>query len=504
MRVLWILAGCLGIPGLLPALAVARRSPAVIFLAPLAGATMAAIAAILEVGVGGSLVTCYAAVAVLVNIAVIAWWRAAGRFRPWPSPPADWSVLTAAVILAAVALPLVGLRGHLTGWDTGSIWLTHALMLAGGHHQALTALRNPVYAPAGPDYPPLVPAIGALTFAVFGRGDLQLAVDVTVGLNACALGVAGAGVAALAQNRRAATRVAALAAAVTLCIAGFAVAGSAGIDGHADLAWAAAAVGAVIWGLVLPRSTQALVIAWICVAAASLTKNEGFTTALIVIILIAFRYVPLRLAWPKRSAIGSPSRARTPEPVLRWWSWRARLIVLPALPGLAWAGLARHLGLRDTFFAGTSAGSVTYRAGATVTALAGYLTIMLVALAVLAAGSVALRNDRERGGLGNPAWLWAAAVGSLVTIFATYVLGTPDIHWWLNTSDFRTTIFTRCLMYAELAVWLVIAADVGLPRTRPQPDPPHQHSQRDGTDHPAGQGQHRAAGHDAQSIARHS
>jgi hypothetical protein len=466
MRALWIVVGCLGLPGLLPALAVARRSPALIFLAPLAGATMAAMAAILEVGVGGSLVTCYVTVAVVVNLAVIGWWLAAGRFLRWPSPPAGWSVLTVVVILAALAVPLAGLSGHLRGWDTNSIWLTHALMLAGGHRQALTDLRNPAYAFSNPDYPPLVPAAGALAMAVFGKSDLQVAVEVTVWLNACALGVAGSGIAALADKARSLTRVGAAVAAAAVCIAGFAVAGQAGIDGHADLAWAAAAVAAIIWGLVLPRSTQALVIAWICAAAASLTKNEGLTTALIVIVLIAFRYVPLTLVRPVR-----PEGTDVPESALRRWAWRCGLIVVPALPGLAWAGLARHLGLRDAFFVGSSKESSSYRAAATVHALAPYLPIVLVALAVLAVGSVTLRHGRERTGAGNPAWLWTVAIGSLAVIFATYVLGAPEIHWWLTTSASRTVIFTRCLMYAELAIWLVIAIDAA---TAGRPGKPSQ------------------------------
>jgi hypothetical protein len=70
-------------------------------------------------------------------------------------------------------------------------------------------------------------------------------------------------------------RVVAVAAAGVIGVVGFAVAGGYAVEGYTDLVWAAFAVGAVIWGLVLPRSPQALAVACICAAAASLTKNEG-------------------------------------------------------------------------------------------------------------------------------------------------------------------------------------------------------------------------------------
>ena len=163
MRALFVVIVGLGLPGLLPALAVARRSPVVVFLAPLIGAGMAAVAAELELGVGGSLPTCYLVVAVAVNIAVIAWWLAAGRFRKkWAGPPLGWSVVTTIVVLGALVIPLTALRAPTFGWDAEQIWLTHAMMIYGGHHEMLTSLKNPVYWSGNPSYPPLVPAASAL------------------------------------------------------------------------------------------------------------------------------------------------------------------------------------------------------------------------------------------------------------------------------------------------------------------------------------------------------
>ncbi len=161
MTELLVLIVGLGAPGILPAWAVARRPPMLVFLAPLIGAGMAAVAAVLELGVGGSLPACYAVVAVTANLAVIAWWLAAGRLlRPWAGPPWGWSVVATVTVAGALVIPLAALRAQMIGWDANSIWLTHALMVSGGHHELLTGLQNPAYRFSNPDYPPLVPAAG--------------------------------------------------------------------------------------------------------------------------------------------------------------------------------------------------------------------------------------------------------------------------------------------------------------------------------------------------------
>lgn len=171
-------------------------------------------------------------------------------------------------------------------------------------------------------------------------------------LSGCAVGVAAAGIAAAGTGLdasmaggRAATQapgreagraagIAGVVAAGAICLVSFAVSGVFAIEGYADLLWAAAAAGAVIWGLVLTPSRQALGVAWICAVAASLTKNEGLATALVIIVLIALRYRPM-------------SR---PGPATRRWGERAAFVVLPALPGLAWAAIIKLIGVSDAFF----------------------------------------------------------------------------------------------------------------------------------------------------------
>lgn len=456
MRAAFVLAVALGLPGLLPAVVVARRSAVAIFLAPLIGAGMAAVAADIELGVAGSLLTLYVAIAVIVNVAVIAWWLAFGRYRArWAGQSLATSILAAVLMIAVMVIPLSSLRVPYFGFDALQIDLTHALMYAGGHHSMVMYLTDHAYWSGHPDYPPLVPAVSALAFGIFGQGNLRVSPELTVLLHSCALGVLGMGIATAAAKGRQLTQLAGVLAGATICLAGFAMTWVNSVDGFTDLLWAAAAASAVVWGLVLPPSGQALGIAWICAAVAGLTKNEGFTTALILFVLIAFRYRPLtRQEW-------RDLRARwLDRPAIRLWLERAVMVVVPALPGLAWVGLVHKLGLNNSFLATPSSESLATRAEATFSGMGVHFEAILpVAAGVLIVGWWFLRPDRERSGLANPAWLWLAWLGANLVIFGVYVVGSLEIHSWLSSSVLRTTVFGQLVLYAELLVWFVVAVE---------------------------------------------
>lgn len=448
MRPALVLVVYLAIPGLLPAVVAARRSPVVVFIAPIIGAIMAAVAAGIELGVGGTLLTCYLPVALSVNAAAVAWWLAAGRRTRWDSPPLGWSALTVAVMTGALVVPLTVLRVPALGWDTNSIWLTHSLLVTGGHHVLLTGLQNPAVFFDNPDYPPLVPAAGALELLHFGPDALHGAVVLTALLTACAIAAVGCLITTAVRTGTVAARLGAIAIGAAICLAAFGVSDPFAVNGYTDPLWAAAAVAAVICGLVLPRSPQSLLLAWIFAVAASLTKNEGLTSALVILVLIALRYQPVRWRLPVRQQG-------------REWGTRAVYVLGPALPGLAWAGLARHIGLQNDFFNHNlpRPESLGYRAGATISGMAAHLDLWPAALVVLIIGSYAVRGHRREGGLANPAWLWLAWLGSLAIIFGTYVFGDFGIQTWLRFSVNRTTIFAQLLLYAEIGLWLVIAFD---------------------------------------------
>src|SRR5580700_2684400 len=120
MKALLMLAIGLGAAGIVPAVALARRSPVVGFLAPLIGAGMAAVAAGIELGAGGSVAADYMAVVVTVNLVAIGWWLAALRTAQPPvistrAPRAPrvswvWASLTLVIVLGCLAVPLMALR----------------------------------------------------------------------------------------------------------------------------------------------------------------------------------------------------------------------------------------------------------------------------------------------------------------------------------------------------------------------------------------------------------
>ena len=206
----------LALPALLPTVAVVGVRPIALFLVPLAGSVLAAVAAEFELAVGGSILPWFVALAALANVVGV-WrlWRVASRdavdVEPGEHPSvraplrrfgkvprllawSPWSWITILAVIGAVGWPLRALRNPLIFDDGYAIWTLHSIFIYGGHHAFLSGLRNPAYGFSNPDYPPLVPASGAIAFVSDGRVDIRLAVILTSVLNACGLGVVAFGV----------------------------------------------------------------------------------------------------------------------------------------------------------------------------------------------------------------------------------------------------------------------------------------------------------------------
>jgi len=322
--------------GVLPAIAMAGVTPVFVFLSPLIGAVAAEVAVELEIAVGGTLVPWFIVIAVLLNIAALAILLRRKSFPSWNIR--GWSLAVMIVLFVVLAIPLTGMRAHEVSYDGAITWTTHALLISAGHGALVPAMQNSAYLAANPDYPPLVPAVNALGFSFAGRDVLILGSELTALLNAAAIGVIGVGVTTICRPTARRQHLLSLFFAVVICLAAYSVAGdyfrvgNYGVDNEADLLWAAAAVAAVLWGLVLPRERTALLVAWSCAIVASLTKNEGLVTSIIILLLIALRYRRPSLAWRDVT-----HRRGT----LRSWAIFIVMWIGPALPGLIWLAQMR-------------------------------------------------------------------------------------------------------------------------------------------------------------------
>jgi hypothetical protein len=448
----------LTLTGILPALTFAGVTPVCIFLSPLIGAVTAGVAVEFEIGIGGTMTLWFVLLAVILNIIALAFLLRRRSFPEWQI--GGWSLATVAVLLLVLAIPLTGMRAHEVGYDGAITWMTHALLISGGHKTLVSGLQNPAYLATNPDYPPLVPAVSALGFSFAGRSILILGSELTALLNAAAIGVIAVGVATVRRPSARREHLLSIAIAALVCLAGYSVGGdyihvgNYGVDSDADLLWAAAAVAAILWGLVLPRGRPALTVAWSCAIVASLTKNEGLVTAIVILMLIAIRYQRPSLPW-QHDAAGTPALRASAKS----WGRCVVMWIAPTVPGLVWLAQMHFLGVQNYFFGTPTVESLGVRTSATFRAMSNSESILWVALFILAIGCIWFRNSRRLAELGHPLWLWTAwAVGNLL-IAATYVFGDLEIHTWLTESVDRTTIYGKLVLLVDIAVWAILAGD---------------------------------------------
>jgi len=444
----------LTLAGILPAIGIAGFTPAFIFLSPLVGAVTAGVAVELEIGLGGTLLLWFIVLAVVLNAVALGVLIRRPSLLVWQIR--GWSLVTIVVLLVVLTLQLTGIRAHEVGYDGAITWTTHALLISGGHSTLVSGLQNPAYLPSNPDYPPLVPAVGALGYSFAGHTVLTLESELAALLNAAAIGVVGVGIATVCRSATRRDNILAIVVAAVSSLAAFSVGGNFihvgnyGVDGDADLLWAAAAAAAVLWGLVLPHKRSSLSIAWTCAIVASLTKNEGLVTAIAILLLIALRYGHPRFELRRSNG---ESTFRT---CARSWGLFLAMWIAPTIPGLVWLAQMHLLGVQNYFFGSARAESLHVRASATAHAMANSEDILLVAVLVVAIGCIWFRDSRRHAGLGHPLWLWTAwAVGNTL-IAAIYVFGDLEIHTWLTESVDRTTIYGKLLVLVEIAVWAVL------------------------------------------------
>jgi hypothetical protein len=451
-----VLTVCLlAMPVALPTLLLVGCSLDTLFLLPLAGALVAALSAILELAVAGSMLIWYIALCASANIVALTViirrrWSLLGR-GGLRSVLAVSSVVQFLVVALAVAWPLQALVARSLGYDTDAVWLVRAIEVYSGHGPLFSAIHAPSSITANADYPPLLPASTAAGFFVRGHIVYDMGVALPGVLNACAMAVLTFGLVRVARLRASAGAWPGLVLGAALSLVGFGLAGSYAVNGYADLLWSASAVAAVVYGLVLPSTSRNLAVAWVCATVGALTKNEGLAMSFVILGLSSVRFVPSTERSEGRLDAASLQRIGVA------WLQRAGLAVVLVLPALTWAVLVRAYGVQDSFFASGLRLSSRGRLGPTASAMWGQLHVLPFVALVALTGVLALRGRRRRVGLGNEAWLWACVLASLVLTASTYVFGDLSLGWWLTTSVDRSTLFAALLLYTDVAIWMCIA-----------------------------------------------
>jgi hypothetical protein len=426
--------------GILPALAVAGWSAPAVFLAPLLAALQAGLAATATFALPGSFGAWTAVVVTVANLA-----SALALRRRWvlrrEHPPAGgaWPAVEILVVGAAVLWPLLALSAPIIGYDAEAIWFLHAAMVFGGHGTLVQGLLDRQEVFSNPDYPPLVPGAVAVAYELRGGIDQYLATVTTAVLNATALGLVGTGLLRLVPAGTAPWRRLAVLAVVALYVgAATGFAGVYAVNGYADLLWAAAAAGAVTWGLVLPPRPGHAAVAACCLAVAAMTKNEGMVVGAGIACLMTIRF---------RDQWGGGRLGR--------WMSAAAVGFCGLVPGLAWAGTVRLRGLHDAFFASPQGEALSLRLGATLSGLWAHLHLVPVAAAIALGGVVSARRARERP-VGSSRYVWLAAAWAFAAFVCVYTAGSLEIHYWLFASAERTIIFVNICAFLDVAVWATL------------------------------------------------
>ena len=450
--------------GALPAFALARGRLVTIPLAPLAGAVLAGLSVTAMTGIGGTLLEWYVGLSStgrrsvrdhLVDHSGDA--TMGTKFEGAAGPSSRRHHLCVDRRRARVR-PVGARRPHCLLRRTRAIWTLHPLWYEAGHATTVAALRNAALVFTHPQYPPLIGGSIALSWKISGLSSVRSGVVIIAVLSALAVLAAATGVMELArrtvppdstaENRLSQSVLLGVGAVLSVLLALTAIraAGQAAIDGHADLLWAAAAVGAVTYGLVLPSTRTHVGTAMLLAAVAGTTKIEGTLTAASIIVLIGIRGVlaarPVNAGKVRRKYVQPIALALGSLMVVGAWPLVTHL--LHALPNVEWLG--KHEGTDWS------------RLGDTISSGEPHLEVLAVAVPLALVGAIFLRTQRRAAGVGNDAWAWAAILIGLTVAAVAYVTGPGAVEPWLLTSVQRITLFPLLAAWWIVASWVVVAA----------------------------------------------
>lgn len=322
------------------------------------------------------------------------------------------------------------------GWDARSIWWFHASWFRGGGDLVRESLANPLLSFSQPSYPAGNPASIATLWAITGtREDLVVAQSLTAVLSGLAIASLAL---VLVHHHRAVGPIGAatlLVAVATHHAQGLAAAG------YVDVLAAASLVTALSAYLCLREPRLSLSLGSVALAAAAVSKNEGFAFGVVVLVL----------------AIGATDHGR-----LRTAAWG----MLALIPAVLWRLVVQlHLAepiptsapvsrdpqmwerLRVALFA-------VFRESANVLIPTFVACILLVA-------AVAIRcrrpNDVPPRSVVPPVTLLGASVLCGIVAALAYALGDYDLAWWFATSLDRVAVTPELFALASLVTMIPIA-----------------------------------------------
>ena len=457
--------------GLLPTVALVGMRWITFPLVPLAGAVVAALAATVFVAVGGTFMVWFVTLAALgAGLTAIKW----PDRRPWTADPGSRASLNAKYrlvgalgalgIVAACAWCLRDLATPTVGFDARALWLTRSGWFLHSHQQVLTTLRAPTLVLGQSAYPPLVSAAGAVAWSVTGNHTLRLGVVVIALLNTCALATAAFAIVEFGRRyssklsapaQRQSSNLASIApmfagvvAAMLLIFISFGITEPFMTNGYADPIWSLAALGAVVYGLQMTGGRSERGVVAILLLTAGMSKNEGFVTAAVLIVLVALRQLSTQFA----------NRGSRTEPPTRWWRLPIAVGVVELAAVGAWPVVMRVIGARGQSSPLSTPSEMASRARATYDGFVPYLHVLPWAVPIALIGGLMLSGVRSRSGAANDWWGWAGLASGLLAVAGALIVGTSAIEPWLATTVHRVTEFPALTGWWIVAVWAVVAS----------------------------------------------
>jgi hypothetical protein len=442
--------------GALPVLAAVGLRWVSITLAPLAGALVATLAATASLTFGGPLMSWFFTLAAFGAATVFGLWVVRPDLGPRHAFPVRAAgalhrvagIVGFLMVIGACAWSLRGLRSPTVGFDARALWVMRPGWFLQSHAHLLVDLkaRNLVLTQSA--YPPLVSSLTAVAWKITGIHTARLGVTTIAVVNACALATAaltlvecGRGMADR-LSRSWVPMVAGIVSAVLVVVVAAGVTEPFLTNGYADPLWSLAAVGAVAFGLQLPDGPSTRAAAVVLILVAGTTKDEGFVTAVALVLLVA-----------ARSIGGAGLRGE----LKRW--------VVPVAVGVAelavllwWPTMMRVIGARGASSTFTTRTDLAHRTITTVHGMSPYLHVGVLALPLAVVGGLMLSGVRRRGRIGNDLWAWAALAVGLGAVGAVLVASTSLIGPWILSTVHRVTEFPILEAWWIIGVWAVVGA----------------------------------------------